>query len=277
MERLPATVCFRITRYCNARCGFCLAPPDGAHPPASLLMQRMDWLAAHGVRCLHFCGGEPTIHPGLAELLRHGGHLGLASRLTSNGIKPAGPLVPALLAARTRVKLSLHGDRAHHDAMVGRPAFDAVCANLRCLQSAGVPVGLQTTLVAGGAPVLDWMVDFCLAHRVPQLCLLPFIPRGNGQRMRGRYALAPGEREALREAVRRRRQALRGRLDVRWLDFSAKAVPVAEADGRVVLERAAEALDTVLCTMPGWTEAQPQEGQPLLRIEDARAGPPIHA
>ena len=41
---LPPTVCLRVTRYCNARCGFCLAPPDGAHPPTPLLLQRLDWL-----------------------------------------------------------------------------------------------------------------------------------------------------------------------------------------------------------------------------------------
>ena len=44
---------------------------------------------------------------------------------------------------------------------------------------------------------------------------------------------------------------MRGRLELRWLDFSRKAVPVVEADGRIVLERASEAQDTVLCTIPG--------------------------
>jgi hypothetical protein len=35
--RLPEVVCFRVTRYCNAACGFCLAPPDGAHPGTDTL------------------------------------------------------------------------------------------------------------------------------------------------------------------------------------------------------------------------------------------------
>jgi hypothetical protein len=43
---LPSSVCFRVTRYCNAHCGFCLAPPEGVHPPAQVLLQRLDvrWL-----------------------------------------------------------------------------------------------------------------------------------------------------------------------------------------------------------------------------------------
>lgn len=249
---LPAMVCFRVTRYCNARCGFCLAPPDGAHPPADVLMQRLDWLADRGVRTIHFCGGEPTIHPALPELLAHAHARGHGSRLTTNGIALPDRLQPVLRLARTRVKVSLHGDRAHHDAIVGREAFDLATAHLRQLLSAGIPVAVQTTVVAGSEWVLEWMADFCLAERVPQWCVLPFIPRGSGYRTQGKYGLTPRERTQLHQRVRRMRHALRGRLDVRWLDFSAEALPVVEADGRVVLEGATESLDTLLYTIPGY-------------------------
>lgn len=250
-QPLPPTVCFRVTRYCNARCGFCLAPPDGAHPPAPVLVQRLDWLAARGVRTIHFCGGEPTIHPALPALLAHVHQRGGGSMLTTNGIALPAALPAALRAAGTRVKLSLHGDRAQHDAMVGRPAFDLATAHLQQLLAAGVPTSVQTTVVAGGEWVLDWMVDFCLAQRVRQLSILPFIPRGSGRERRDEFGLTPTARTQLREAVRRRRHALAGRLDLRWLDFSARPVHVVEADGRVVLERASDAMDTLLGTIPG--------------------------
>ncbi len=248
---LPIAICFRVTRYCNARCGFCLAPPDGAHPPAAVLTQRLDWLMARGVRTIHFCGGEPTIHPALAELLAHVQGRGAGSRLTTNGIALPEPLLAALRAAGTRVKVSLHGDRAHHDAMVGRAAFDLTTQHLRRLLAAGIPTSVQTTLVAGGEWVLGWMADFCLAERVRQLSILPFIPRGSGFAARDKYGLTSARRTQLREEVRRRRHALQGRLDLRWLDFSARPIHVVEADGRVVLERASEAMDTELCTIPG--------------------------
>lgn len=250
---LPAMVCFRVTRYCNARCGFCLAPPDGAHPPAPVLMQRLDWLAGQGVRTIHFCGGEPTIHPALPELLAHVQASGGGSRLTTNGIALPARLLPALRAAHTRVKLSLHGDRAHHDAVVGREAFDPATRHLRALLAAGIPTGIQTTVVAGGEWVLDWMADYCLAEGVPQWCVLPFIPRGSGYRTQGEYGLTSAQRTRLRERVRHLRHTLRGRLDIRWLDFSTQPLPVVEADGRVVLERASESLDTLLYTIPGYT------------------------
>jgi len=247
---LPSTVCFRVTRYCNARCGFCLAPPDGAHPPAAMLKRRLDWLEGQGVKIIHFCGGEPTIHPALPELLAHVHERGGGSRLTTNGIAMTEPLLQALRAAGTRVKVSLHGDRAHHNAMVGREAFDLATEHLRALISAGIPTSVQTTVVAGGEWVLDWMADFCVSEKVRKLSILPFIPRGSGYRNKGEYGLAPEERTRLHKQVLRKRRALLGRLDVRWLDFTARPVHVVEADGRVVLERASESMDTLLFTIP---------------------------
>ncbi|WP_321908062.1 radical SAM protein [Paraburkholderia sp. J11-2] len=248
---LPSMICFRVTRYCNARCGFCLAPPDGAHPPSSVLMQRLDWLAEQGVRVIHFCGGEPTIHPALPELLAYVAARGSGSRLTTNGIALPEALLPALRMAGTRVRVSLHGDRARHDALVGRAAFDLAIGHVRRLLDEGIPTAIQTTIVADGEWVVDWMADFCVAERVRQLNILPFIPRGSGFGTQGEYGLTPAQRNTLHEHVRRKRRSLQGRVDVRWLDFSARPLPVVEADGRVVLEYATEAMDTLLCTIPG--------------------------
>ena len=130
---LPPMICFRVTRQCNARCGFCLAPPDGTHAASGALVERLDWLLARGVRTIHFCGGEPTIHPDLPQLIAHVQARGGKSKLTTNGIKVSDALLSVLRATRTQVKVSLHGDRAHHDEIVGRAAFDDTTRNLRRL------------------------------------------------------------------------------------------------------------------------------------------------
>src|SRR5688572_13919785 len=96
---LPTAICFRVTRYCNARCGFCLAPPDGHHPDAETLADRIDWLLSRGVKTIHFCGGEPTIHPGLVKLLGHVRARGRRTKLTTNAIEISDALVTALRAA----------------------------------------------------------------------------------------------------------------------------------------------------------------------------------
>jgi MoaA/NifB/PqqE/SkfB family radical SAM enzyme len=244
---LPPSLCFRVTRVCNARCGFCLAPPDGLHPDGETLMHRIDWLLARGVRTFDFCGGEPTLHPALPQLLLHLCVQGGKGQITTNGISLSDALLEALQATHTAVRVSLHGDQAHHDAMVGREAFESATANVRRLVDAGIPTAIQSTVVAGGAWVVEWVADFCLRHRIRRLNILPFIPRGNGRDRWEDYGLSPIERRRLRELVKARRRALQGRLDVRWLDFKLRPVPVVEPDGRVILEGASETLDQLLC------------------------------
>jgi MoaA/NifB/PqqE/SkfB family radical SAM enzyme len=247
---LPPRICFRVTRFCNARCGFCLAPPNGTHPPEDALVHRIDWLLDRGVKTIHFCGGEPTIHPALSRLVAHVHGRGAKSELTTNGIRLPAALPAALRAAGTRVKVSLHGSREHHDAIVGRAAFGHTTGTIRRLVAAGVPTSVQTTVVAGGAWVVEWVAAFCLASGVRKLSILPFIPRGSGFGRRGEYDMPATERRALRDLVADTRRALSGRLDVRWLDFTARPIHVVEPDGSVVVEGPTEARDALLCRIP---------------------------
>ena len=243
-------MCFRVTRSCNAHCGFCLAPSDGLHPRTQTLKTRIDWLVEHGVRVMHFCGGEPTIHPGLPALVAHTHARGAKPKVTTNGITIGDELLATLAATPTSVKVSIHGDRDEHDTLVGRVAYDRTIANLRRLVRAGVPTAVQTTLVQGNQHVVDDMVGLCLHEGVRRLSFLPFIARGDGQVNESRFALSSAERFDLRAAVKAQRHARAGRLDVRWVDFATRPVPVAEVDGTVVLEGASEALDRTLCRIP---------------------------
>jgi MoaA/NifB/PqqE/SkfB family radical SAM enzyme len=247
---LPESICFRVTRYCNARCGFCLAPPDGSHPDGATLIGRLDWILARGVRTVHFCGGEPTIHPALTQLIEYAHSRSAKTRLTTNGIAIPAELVGVLRARRTEVKVSLHGDREHHNKMVGCDAFDRTTENLGRLVTGGVRTSVQTTIVAGGEWVVEWVAAYCRRIGVRRLSVLPFIPRGSGNARRAEYELTVHERGHLHDLVRRQRRAMSGALDVRWLDFTARPMPVVEADGTVLFEGASESLDRRICEIP---------------------------
>ena len=248
--RFPPVICFRITRSCNARCGFCLAPPDGFHVDGVTLTQRLDWLLTQGVKTIHFCGGEPTIHPALPLLLEYMHARGRNSRLTTNAIEIPENLLQVLRRTGTQVKISLHGSRDHHNSLVGREAFDYTVDNLRRLLAARVPTSVQTTVVAGGTWVVDWVAGFCLETGVRRLSILPFIPRGSGHSRRGEYGLSSFQRRELRDLVISKRRTLNGRLELRWLDFTARPIPVVETNGELVLEGATEGMDRVLCHLP---------------------------
>jgi MoaA/NifB/PqqE/SkfB family radical SAM enzyme len=249
-KTLPEVICFRVTRYCNARCGFCLAPPDGYHPDAATLVHRINWLRSHGVQRIHFCGGEPTIYPELGPLIEHVHAVGGKTLLTTNAISIQDELISVLQAQRTRVKISLHGDQAHHDRILGCPAFGSATENLRKLLAAGVPVSVQTTVVSRNEWVIEWVADFCRSVGVRTLSILPFIPRGNGYYHREQYELSDADRCHLHELVRQKRKALAGILDMRWLDFTSRPVMVAEANGRLVLEGRTEGSDQIIGEIP---------------------------
>jgi MoaA/NifB/PqqE/SkfB family radical SAM enzyme len=213
-------------------------------------MKRIGWLLAHGVRTIHFCGGEPTIHPAIGKLVARVHIQGAKTKLTTNGIVVSNELISVLRNRRTEVKVSLHGDKEHHDRIVGRKAFDQTTENLGRLVAARVPISVQTTVVSGGTWVVDWVADYCQEAGVRRLGILPFIPRGSGFRRREEYELTTTERASLRDHVRRTRKALSGRVDVGWLDFASTPVPVVEADGSVVLEGETESFDHVVYRLP---------------------------
>lgn len=236
-------------------------------------MQRIDWLLSHGVKRIHFCGGEPTIHPGLAHLIEHVHVVGGKSLLTTNAIAIQDELISVLKAHRTRVKVSLHGDEAHHDTIVGCKAFSSTTRNLRRLLAANVPTSVQTTVVSGGDWVIDWVADFCRSCGVRTLSILPFIPRGNGYHQREQYELSDADRSRLHELVRRKRKALAGILDIRWLDFATRPVVVAEANGKLVLEGATEGSDQIICEMPSTRGRRQLSPSQVQSLSNKTAGP----
>ena len=246
---LPRSVCFRITRHCNANCRFCLAPPKGEEADPATLKHRVDWLRERGVREIHVCGGEPTIHPALPELLFHIRSRGAKIKLTTNGIELTEPVLTALRATTTQVKVSLHGDRPHHDRMVGRPAFEQTVHNLQRLIRAGVSASVQTTVVAGALWAVDWMIEFCVQSGIKRLTLLPFLPRGAGLARRNDFQLSTWQRSMLHNQVKQKRKSLGNRLDLRWVDITSSPLHVVEVDGRIVLERGSEASDQLICTI----------------------------
>jgi MoaA/NifB/PqqE/SkfB family radical SAM enzyme len=248
---LPLMICFRVTRFCNAHCGFCLAPPDGGqHPSVSTLKGRIDWLLARGVKTIHFCGGEPTIHHGLSELIDYVRAQGGKSKLTSNGIALGDSLILHLRAAKTQVKISLHGDQSHHDEIVGRAAFHETTATIHRLLSAGVTVSVQTTIVAGRLDIVTWIIRFCLNNCVRRVSFLPFIPRGSGFPSRAQYELSRAERNELRNLIKQKRREHSSHLDIRLLDFNTHPIHVVEPDGRIILEGPAETSDILLFQIP---------------------------
>jgi MoaA/NifB/PqqE/SkfB family radical SAM enzyme len=244
---LPFMICFRVTRFCNARCGFCLAPPDGGkHPDASTLKNYIDWLLSNGVKTIHFSGGEPSIHKDLPELINYVKSKGGRSKMTTNGIALCDDLITTLHDCKTEVKVSLHGPEHHHNRILACDAFHKTTENIKRLLKARVPTSIQTTIISGHLDVVAWMVRFCKSNGIRRVSFMPFIPRGRGCESYSKFKLSQKERRALRSMVTQARRKNMPSLEVRLLDFTARPIHVMEPDGRIVLEGATEGMDKVL-------------------------------
>lgn len=155
---LPPSVSLFLLRECNAHCRFCYATfrdVSGRLPTA-------DWvrilflLAEAGAQKVTFVGGEPTLHPDLAHLVRVASGLGLTTTVVTNGAR-----LPQLLRG---VKNHLHWvgldlDSADPATEVALGRGDAGYVN-RVLQHAalcrehGIKVKLNTVVTR-----LSWQED----------------------------------------------------------------------------------------------------------------------
>lgn len=84
---LPPTVNMHILGQCNYGCRFCYARFETQQTmlPIDAARRILDLLRTRGVTRVTFAGGEPTLHPGLPEMLAHASRIGLITALVTNG------------------------------------------------------------------------------------------------------------------------------------------------------------------------------------------------
>jgi radical S-adenosyl methionine domain-containing protein 2 len=91
MTRLthPVAVNFHIWPKCNLACTFCYAtfPQARRTLPLADALSVIDKLTVAGASKITFVGGEPTLYPHLAEVVRHASENGLTTCIVSNGAR----------------------------------------------------------------------------------------------------------------------------------------------------------------------------------------------
>jgi MoaA/NifB/PqqE/SkfB family radical SAM enzyme len=134
----------RINGHCNMSCAFCFV--DRTVPDIALdeLKEQVDTMARDGTRHLVISGGEPTIHPQLADLIRHARSLGVFEtiEMQTNGVKCADLAYTRELveAGLNKVTLSLHSvDPEHSDKITRLPnAFGKTVQSIHHFRQLGV-------------------------------------------------------------------------------------------------------------------------------------------
>ncbi|MCL9758500.1 GTP 3',8-cyclase MoaA [Frankia sp. AiPa1] len=173
--RLSTDLRVSLTDRCNLRCAYCM-PAEGLPwlPSERLLTDdevvRLVGVAVRrlGVTDVRLTGGEPTLRPGLADLVARFAALRPRPRLalTTNGLRLAGLATGLRRAGLDRVNVSLDTlDPARFATLTRRDRFDDVLAGLRAAATAGLtPVKVNSVLLRGvnddeAVALLRWALD----------------------------------------------------------------------------------------------------------------------
>lgn len=140
-----------ITGVCNFKCPYCRGPRDGSEGnlPLNDVKRIIDYWAADNLYAIRFSGGEPTMHPGIIEIVEYAKSKGIERIAISTNGSMATSLYKKLVSAGANdFSISLDACCASDaNKMSGiNASFDRICENIKYLSSVTyVTVGIVLT------------------------------------------------------------------------------------------------------------------------------------
>jgi radical SAM protein with 4Fe4S-binding SPASM domain len=177
----PPLIWLELTRRCNLSCPHCYIEGGAAREnemPASEFYRLLDEFAEMGVWAVAFTGGEPTLHPEFAGLVRHARKRRLLVGIATNGMFLTGELLDSL--PRDGVIISVSLDNLH--VSQERDFTVATKAILRS-QESGFLTNIMTNTNRESIHHLDKLMSWAESHGV-SVRSVPFSPLGRGKRHR---------------------------------------------------------------------------------------------
>lgn len=159
-----SSIVFHLTERCGRACRHCLRDPSPAplDLPVPALERILDQaIALHRVPHVGFTGGEPVLHPRLADAVDAAVRRGLTWHVVTSGtgFDRLVEVVEASAARRqglTLVTLSLDGaTAATHDAVRGAGSYRDLMAAVLACRARDLPFAIQATLHALNAGELE--------------------------------------------------------------------------------------------------------------------------
>jgi MoaA/NifB/PqqE/SkfB family radical SAM enzyme len=116
----PLTLLLLVNRGCNLRCSFCDLYERPQRMPVDKAVALLDEAVRIGTRTLVVTGGEPTLHPGLPEIVRAAKTRGLGVNITTNGTLLDRHYAPLVAAGLDSLSVSIDGLPDTHDRIRGQ-------------------------------------------------------------------------------------------------------------------------------------------------------------
>lgn len=173
---------------CNQDCHFCWEGRDWPEPGDALVMTWLEELAASGAKSITFCGGEPTLHKQLPELVARAHQVhGMTVRLHTNAVRfrDAGYTRALAQAGLSSLLVSLHSaDAQVSDSMTrARGTWQRTVQGLHALLDAGMSVSINCVVERANVEGLEQHARFVRqelveAHAQNPVCLVNYSQPG---------------------------------------------------------------------------------------------------
>lgn len=174
-SQAPRQVSIALLNACDLACPHCFAPKEHARLPDALVMAWAAELAKNGCLGVGFGGGEPTIHPQLAEICHHvAKNTCMAVSITTHGHHLTPELAARLRGAVHFLRLSMDGVGKTYERLRGR-SFEDFVRRLAIAQSIA-PVGINFVVNRLTLDDLNVAITFAERHGIGDLLLLPEQP-----------------------------------------------------------------------------------------------------
>ena len=189
----PISVGFELTHRCNLSCSYCdRHSPSPGEMSRDQILRALSELHSLGMRHVSLDGGEPLTHRHVDEIAAFLVQRQVRVYMNTNGI-----LVPRKLATvrlLSKVKISLDGPAACHDAVRGEGAWRRAVVGALAARDAGVPVELTCVVGRHNVDHVDELLAFADHARFPVgfqpgLRLVQVKPPHGGSHMTGTLPL----------------------------------------------------------------------------------------
>jgi len=201
---------------CNLRCYFCYflnRIADSRHPEHEFMSLEKAKAICTTLREYYGCtgidiqGGEPTIHSGILDLIRHCHDIGLYPTCITNGLYLAKPgVLEKFKEAGIRDFLvSLHGIGGIHDEVVCRTgSYEKIITAIGRMRELGIPFRFNCTMSKPVIPILPEIARKAIeygARAVNFIAFNPFEDQETGIRTHDNVARYTDIRPKLTEAM----------------------------------------------------------------------------
>jgi cyclic pyranopterin phosphate synthase len=218
--RVATDLRISLTDRCNLRCQYCMPAEGVPWIPGPQLLSRSEFqrlmniaVGRVGVRSIRFTGGEPLLHPELAELVASAGALTPRPEvaMTTNAVTLSRHAASLAAAGLNRINVSLDSiDRETYAQLTRRDRLPDVLEGLQAATAAGIaPIKINAVVITGGDEhAAGDLLAFCIENNY-QLRFIEQMPLDGSRtwshssmvtadeilaRLRRRFALIPDER-----------------------------------------------------------------------------------